>query len=278
MKSKLKTMLRKTACLLLCLLVLPVAGGAESEKERMVELLFPDTWAQLESAVSQGEEVILTCGAGSIAGLRKSETGEPVMVRAMVDALGEVRVGPRPDAFYTDSDDLIRFELAGGQTFSFRFNRGNLEAGDRGIYSIDQAKGMWDMFEQVMALTGKIRTFSYSFGSFTMGSYRFSIQATDGGYLLSAEGWNGVNLDVKHKQLSESDMGKLVDLLDEYHVYAWNGFHEVDYDVADGYDFGLYVEDQGGGVLSAGGYMKYPEGYWPAQERLKALLLDFCAE
>lgn len=74
--------------------------------------------------------------------------------------------------------------------------------------------------------------------------------------------------------ISQEDMNKLEEILNEYKVARWNGFNESDRYILDGNSFHLNIDYRDGGYVTAYGYMKYPNNYFEAQKKIESYLRD----
>ena len=72
--------------------------------------------------------------------------------------------------------------------------------------------------------------------------------------------------------LSDGDLAALEALLDRHRVAAWNGFKGHAKNVLDGNSFSLSLAYTDGRKVSAGGYMRFPNGYGEAEKDIRALL------
>ena len=117
---------------------------------------------------------------------------------------------------------------------------------------------------------GALSSFHYSYGSFFDGEWEYKVYERGGNAYILAKGMNGVDLNAASR-VEASVLDDITGILKEYKMFKWDGFNKSDYDVMDGYGFGLsavYGEQE----LIASGYMKYPRGYWEAHEALAGYL------
>ncbi|MDR2957859.1 MAG: hypothetical protein LBU61_06770 [Coriobacteriales bacterium] len=123
---------------------------------------------------------------------------------------------------------------------------------------------------------GDLHEFAYEYGSFNGGYRRFSITPSDnpdkGGYLLTAEGFNGVDLNVE-TYINQDDVDTLTSIIKDNNIYAWDGFDRSDYNILDGYSFSLKVVYTESSII-AGGYEKFPSNYKQGHAALSAFLLS----
>ena len=72
--------------------------------------------------------------------------------------------------------------------------------------------------------------------------------------------------------LTDTDMAELAALLTRHRVADWDGFHGNAKDVLDGDSFSFSLEYADGRRVSAGGYMRFPQGYRELREALTTFL------
>lgn len=105
-----------------------------------------------------------------------------------------------------------------------------------------------------------IVSFSYDYGSFTEGYYKYSITVENDKVLFSAKGLNGINMNI-NKEIDASYLDNLSEIINDKEIYKWDGFDEKDNSILDGYSFSLKVEYADETTLKADGYMRYPNNY-----------------
>ena len=113
---------------------------------------------------------------------------------------------------------------------------------------------------------GKLLGASYSFGSFNEGQWDYRIAELDGKLYFTAEGSNGVELDI-HAEVSIQKFEEFEKIIESNHIQNWHGFNECDDEVLDGYGFTLTIDFEEGS-LTASGYESYPENYEVIHESL----------
>ena len=119
---------------------------------------------------------------------------------------------------------------------------------------------------------GHLISFSYYFGSYTLGYWEYKIYERNGNICFTAKGMNGIDLNAAGV-VNATVMDDITRLFQEYKVFSWNGFSGSDLNVMDGYSFDLAAEyDEG--ELKAIGYEKYPSGYKEGH----AVLAEYLAE
>ncbi|MBR5347022.1 MAG: hypothetical protein IK129_05205 [Deltaproteobacteria bacterium] len=72
--------------------------------------------------------------------------------------------------------------------------------------------------------------------------------------------------------LSDEDLAALETLLVQHKVAAWDGFKGSNRNVLDGNSFSRSLSYTNGRKVSAGGYMRFPQGYGEAEKAIRALL------
>ena len=112
-----------------------------------------------------------------------------------------------------------------------------------------------------------IISFTYGFGSFTGGYYKYKINVVDNKVMFNATGFNGVELDIS-KEIDSTYLIQLSNIINDNKIYEWDGFDKSDNSILDGYGFSLEISYENGETIKAGGYMKYPKGYDSAHENL----------
>ena len=115
-------------------------------------------------------------------------------------------------------------------------------------------------FQQPIATSGSITSFSYEYGSYFPGYFQYDIVKDNGRYQLSIQGYNDKAVNVS-KQISVSDVDRLAKIINQYQIYQWNGFNQEDKGVMDGDGFTLHIVYEDGSIIDAHGYMKYPNNY-----------------
>lgn len=122
---------------------------------------------------------------------------------------------------------------------------------------------------------GSITSFEYTTGSYDSGVVFYNISKDDDKYLFTAEGVNGISLEV-NKELSNDDIKTLENVINESKIIEWNGFDKSDGDVLDGHSFSITITYSDNKNFYAHGYMKYPEDYEERIKKLDTLMEEFC--
>ena len=80
------------------------------------------------------------------------------------------------------------------------------------------------------------------------------------------------------KEISDSDVNKIVKILREYNVKSWDGFNKSDKNILDGSSFSFNLITKEGLKVSASGYMKYPKNYHEVTSKIKEIISDIKTE
>ena len=116
-----------------------------------------------------------------------------------------------------------------------------------------------------------IKNFSYNYGSYSSGYYNYSILSIGDTVRFVARGYNGVEIDADI-DIDKSYLEELNKIINDNKIYEWDGFSKRDDDVLDGYSFSLKIEYENGEIITASGYMKYPDNYNDCHEKLSSFL------
>ncbi len=178
-------------------------------------------------------------------------------------------------------DESARIQWAGSPSGSWR-----IEFGETGMRDLLSALAeTWDAnaykANEPMPVEGLIR-FTFAFGP---------DDVADGEALYAAEldpDAGTVTLRYKESGMPEEDahvrtcdaslLRDLESIVRENGADRWNGFLGNDSWVMDGSSFRLELETAAGGVLTARGRMRYPEGFRPFEKAVRALFLAAVAE
>ena len=120
----------------------------------------------------------------------------------------------------------------------------------------------------------EIESFEYNFGSGegTWDEYKITIR--DGKYHMTGTGYNSSTINI-NRDITESDMEKLNNIIKDNNIDSWDGFDESDDNVLDGYGFKLIVKYKNGDDIEAEGYMQYPDNYKKGDNALEEFLESF---
>lgn len=115
----------------------------------------------------------------------------------------------------------------------------------------------------------EIKSLSFSTSGSTVNSgVMYGLTYGDGEYSVKIK-HNGQSYDeAKTYPISDEQVEEIIDILNNYEVWRWNGFHEHDPDVYDGHSFHFTLTVQDGKTINAGGYMAYPENYGEVTDEL----------
>ena len=78
--------------------------------------------------------------------------------------------------------------------------------------------------------------------------------------------------EAKTYPISDEQVEAVIDLLNKYEVWKWDGFDEHDPDVMDGRSFSFSLTLQDGKEINARGYMMYPENFGEVIQELSSIL------
>lgn len=70
-------------------------------------------------------------------------------------------------------------------------------------------------------------------------------------------------------------MQQLQSLIDQHQLRNWDGFHETDSNVLDGYGFGLTIAFTDGSVVSASGSNSFPDGFSESKRVIDELFIGY---
>lgn len=114
--------------------------------------------------------------------------------------------------------------------------------------------------------------FSYSNG-YMMNAYTtYDISLEDDTYYVTIKPYGIPEEESQKVKLDNETIEKLINVLNEYNVAKWDGFHKSDQNVLDGdsFSFSMYtLEDR---YISASGYMSWPENYRNIEDAFDEIL------
>ena len=119
-------------------------------------------------------------------------------------------------------------------------------------------------------LRGKIQRFAFAFGSFHGGYYDYEIFWADEKLIFTAEGHNGIELNI-YGEIDSSVLDDISNILIRYNAYKWNEFSQSNNSILDGYSFSLKVLYDSGSLV-AEGYEKFPKGFNDFESEMKEYL------
>ena len=74
------------------------------------------------------------------------------------------------------------------------------------------------------------------------------------------------------RKLDTALTNELMQVLDKYDIYSWNGFDEVDEEVLDGMGFTLFIKLSDGTIISANGNNRFPKEYFEFKKSMIELV------
>ena len=102
--------------------------------------------------------------------------------------------------------------------------------------------------------------FGYSTGYAMYSSVNYRVECED--KCIAKIKPDGLSDDDKIEvELTDEEVSKLINILNEYDVSKWNGFNKSDKNVMDGNSFHMYMKMKNDDYISASGYMKWPKNY-----------------
>ncbi len=114
----------------------------------------------------------------------------------------------------------------------------------------------------------KTMYFTYTSG-YMMNAYtRYELEKREDGYYVKIKP-NGIpEEETQEAKVSDDDISKIVQTLNEYKVSKWNNFRESDKYVLDGDSFSFSLTTEDGIDISASGYMRWPDNYGEVKSTL----------
>ena len=114
----------------------------------------------------------------------------------------------------------------------------------------------------------KTMYFTYTSG-YMMNAYtRYELEKREDGYYVKIKP-NGIpEEETQEAKVSEDDISKIVQTLNEYKVIKWDKFHKTDQNVLDGDSFSFNLTTEEGIDISASGYMRWPDNYNEVKSKL----------
>lgn len=124
--------------------------------------------------------------------------------------------------------------------------------------------------------TGPVEYFRYSRNGSWMDGYSITVKKSDDGtYKLVFSEDEHRDYGEMEAAVDETFVRKLTDICNAHKISRWNGFHKSDKNVLDGSGFSLGVTYEGGGKISAGGYMRYPKGFSEFRDDINTLCAPY---
>ena len=124
---------------------------------------------------------------------------------------------------------------------------------------------------KVKEYDSEIESFSYQYGSYNGGYYKYEIDNSGDKATFIATGYNGVNNNT-NKEIDKSEVNKLSKIIYNNKIYEWDGFGKNNNRVLDGYSFSLKVKYKNGKSITASGYMDYPNNYNTGHKKIASFL------
>ena len=107
----------------------------------------------------------------------------------------------------------------------------------------------------------KYLSFGYSTSTMYLGAVSYHIELKDEKYIATIQLEGVEEEDAKKVTLTDSDIEKVMNIINTYQVSTWDGFQKSDPYVLDGNSFSFYMTTQEGESVSASGYMMWPKNY-----------------
>ena len=110
--------------------------------------------------------------------------------------------------------------------------------------------------------------FTYTSG-YMMNAYtRYELEKREDGYYAKIKP-NGIpEEETQEVKVSDSDIEKIIQALNDNKVIKWNNFRESDKYVLDGDSFSFSLTTEEGIDISASGYMRWPKNYGEVKSTL----------
>ena len=119
----------------------------------------------------------------------------------------------------------------------------------------------------------KYLNFGYSTGTMMNAYVSYNIEYKDNEYKVSIKPNMVSDEDKKIIIMTKKDVKRIIDILNKYTVYKWDGFRKSDHNVLDGDSFNLTVRYNDDKSISASGYMMWPKNYREVQGELDSIYI-----
>ena len=116
--------------------------------------------------------------------------------------------------------------------------------------------------------------FSYSTGTMIYSNVRYEINQKRNKYVITIKPDNVPDEEKKEVEVGFLTINKIIDVLNEYKVYNWDGFRKYDRNVLDGNSFSFSLYYGNNKKVEANGYMMYPKNYREVREKLDNIFTE----
>ena len=111
--------------------------------------------------------------------------------------------------------------------------------------------------------------FSYTVGYYMNADFSYEVELQKSGKYNASYKASGIAPEDKlEKEISETVVLELEELMKKHNIHKWNEFHKNDPNVLDGNSFSLSFYSNSEKSISASGYMMYPAGYREFKEEI----------
>ena len=115
--------------------------------------------------------------------------------------------------------------------------------------------------------------FGYSTGTMINAYVSYDLSYKDGKYIVKIKPNGKSEEEVKEREITKKEVKKIEEIVEKYEVYKWDGFNKSDPNVLDGNSFNMSITLKEGKIISASGYMKYPNNYREVKDELDDLFM-----
>lgn len=115
--------------------------------------------------------------------------------------------------------------------------------------------------------------FGYSTGTMINAYVSYDLSYKDGKYIVKIKPNGKSEEEVKEIEITKKEVKKIEEIVEKYEVYKWDGFNKSDPNVLDGNSFNMSITLKEGKIISASGYMKYPNNYREVKDELDDLFM-----
>ena len=123
--------------------------------------------------------------------------------------------------------------------------------------------------------TIKYLNFGYSTGTMMNSYVSYNLEFKDNKYKVSIKPNMVSDEDKKITVMTKKDIEKIIDILNKYEVYKWDGFKKSNPNVLDGDSFNLTIKYNDDKSISASGYMMWPKNYREVQGELDSIFMKY---